>query len=506
MTLALLMTILMGRARDLPNTLALAAFFILAVSPEALFDISFQLSFSAVAALLLFMPGITERLRAWGNGAAGRPERLARKLASNLVLFIAVSAAASLGTLPFIAYYFNRVSNITLLANLLLVPILGFVVLPLSMLLILVAPVSETLSTALIGITACLARLSLDLNERLASLPGASSMLTTPTLPEMGAYCVILITAALILGLHGRRASDSSVFWTRRRLACALGLAVLFLAGHSFWVYAKLQNRDRLSVTFLDVAHGSCTLVEFPGGKRMLIDGGGFPNDRFDVGRYVVAPFLWHSRIGKIDIVVATHPHPDHINGLPYILENFGVQEVWSTGDEAAVDEGAPLRERMAEQGITHRIVTARSPAFEVGGARIRILSPDAPAAPGSDLGDREINERSIVLHLQWGDASFLLPADIGEPTERALAARGRLPAAGVLLAPHHGSATSNSMPFLRAVRPETIVISMGRPIRDEVLERLRKTGAAVYRTDVHGAVRITTDGTRYEVVPFRSP
>ena len=506
MTLALLLTILMGRARDLPNTLALAAFAILAVSPAALFDISFQLSFTAVAAILLFMPGITERLTAWKNNAEGKAGRLARKLTANLTLFIAVSAAATLGTLPFIVYYFNRVSNITLLANLLLVPILGFVVLPLSMLLILLAPVSDTLSAFLIDITAWLTRLCLGLNDRLASLPGSSSILTTPTFPEMGAYYVILITAALILGLPGRTATGSPVFWTRRRLACALGLAVLFLAGHSFWVYAKLQNRDRLSVTFLDVAHGSCTLVEFPGGKRMLIDGGGFPNDRFDVGRTVVAPFLWHSRIGKIDIVVATHPHPDHINGLPYILENFGVEEIWSNGDEAAVDAGMALREKMGEKGIAHRIVTARSPAFEVGGARIRILSPDAPAAPGSDLGDRELNERSLVLHLQWKDASFLLPADIGEPTERALAARGRLSAVGVLLAPHHGSATSNSIPFLRAVRPETIVISMGRPIRAEVLERLRKTGAAVYRTDVHGAVRITTDGTRYEVVPFRSP
>ena len=506
MTLALLVTILMGRLRDLPNTLALAAFAILAVSPAALFDISFQLSFAAVAAILLFMPGLTERLTAWKNMAEGWAERLSRKLIANLALFIAVSAAATLGTLPFIVYYFNRVSNITLVANLLLVPILGFVVLPLSMLLILLAPVSDTLSAFLIDITAWLTRLCLDLNDRLASLPGSSSILTTPTFPEMGAYFVILITAALILGLPGRTATDSTVFWTRHRSACALGLAVLFLAGHTLWIHLRLQNRDRLSVTFLDVGHASCTVVELPGGKRMLVDGGGFPNDRFDVGRYVVAPFLWHNRIGKIDIVVATHPHPDHINGLPYILENFGVEEVWSNGDESAVEEGMALREKISEKGIAHRLVTSRSPALEVDGVLVRILNPDAPAPPWADSGDRAINERSLVLHLQWKDASFLLPADIGEPTEAALAARRVLPAAGVLLAPHHGSAGSSSPLFLRVVRPSTVVISTGRALREEVLERLRKTGAAVYRTDVNGAVRVTTDGMRYEVVTFKSP
>lgn len=506
MTLALLVTILMGRARDLPNTLALAAFAILAVSPAALFDISFQLSFTAVAAILLLMPGITDRLTAWKNRAAGQADRLARILAANLALFIAVSAAATLGTLPFIVYYFNRVSNITLLANLLLVPILGFVVLPLSMVLILIAPLSETLSAVLIDITAWFTRLSLDLNDGLASLPGASSILTTPSFPELAAYYVVLVAAALLLGLPGQRGSDIPFFRTRRNAAAALALALLFLAGHTLWLSLKLENREALRVTFLDVGHASCSLVELPGGRRILVDGGGFHNDRFDVGRYVVAPFLWQSRIGKIDIVVLTHPHPDHVSGLPYVLENFDVEEVWSNGDEAAVDEGAPLREKMRAKNIAPRLLTSESATIEVDGVRIRILNPDTLSTPGEELSDREINERSLVLHLQWKEASFLLPSDIGEPTESALAARHRIPAGGVLLAPHHGSARSNSSAFLRAVRPGVVVISTGRPIREEVLERLRNTGAVVYRTDAHGAVRVTTDGARYEVVPFKSP
>jgi len=283
-------------------------------------------------------------------------------------------------------------------------------------------------------------------------------------------------------------------------------LAVLFLAGHALWLSLKLENREALRVTFLDVGHASCSLVELPGGRRMLVDGGGFPDDRFDVGRFIVAPFLWHGRIGKIDTVVLTHPHPDHVNGLPYILENFDVEEVWTNGDESVAEWGAPLVEKMKEKGITPRLLNSQSPAIEVAGVRIRILNPDTLSPPGSVLSDRDINERSLVLHLQWKDASFMLPSDIGEPTETMLVERKVALASGVLLAPHHGSAHSGSQRFLKAVQPSTIVISTGRPVREEVLERFRKSGAVVYRTDVNGAVHVTTDGSRYEAVPFRKP
>jgi competence protein ComEC len=506
MTLALLVTILMGRGRDLLNTLALAAFTILVLSPAALFDISFQLSFMAVASILLLMPGITERLTAWKNGAETRIGRLGRKILADVSLFVAVSAACTLGTLPFIVYYFNRISNITLAANLVLVPILGFVVLPFAMLLIIVAPLSPVLSAWLIDITTVLTRLCLDINDWFAALPGSSSIVTTPTIPELIAYYVILIAAALLMGLPGRTTWDTHIFWTRQKLTVAMALAVVFLVGDMAWLHQKLQNRETLRVTFLNVGHASAALVEFPGGSRMLVDGGGSYDDRFDVGHYVVAPFLWHERIGKIDTVVLTHPHPDHVNGLPYILDNFDVKEVWSSGDEAIVHWGTVFAEKIRQKGIAHRLLTSKSAPIEIGGVRISILNPGRGSPADTDLDDREINERALVMQIRWGEAVFLLPSDIGEPTERVLTDRYRTLASGVLLAPHHGSAYSSSQPFLRAVRPETIVISTGRPVREDVLERFRKTGAALYRTDVHGAIRITTDGRRYEVVPLKSP
>jgi competence protein ComEC len=238
----------------------------------------------------------------------------------------------------------------------------------------------------------------------------------------------------------------------------------------------------------------------------MLVDGGGFHDDRFDVGRYVVAPFLWHERIGIIDTVVLTHPHPDHVNGLPYILDFFDVKEVWTNGDETFACWGAALTEKMTQKGITPRHLTSKSAPLEVDGVHIAVLNPGKGSGPGEALSDREINERALVLQLRWGNIAFLLPSDIGEPTESTLASRHKNIKSEVLLAPHHGSPYSGSQRFLQAVRPGTVVISTGRGVRDDVLERYRQSGAAVFRTDVHGAVRVTADGLRCEVVPFKRP
>jgi competence protein ComEC len=187
-------------------------------------------------------------------------------------------------------------------------------------------------------------------------------------------------------------------------------------------------------------------------------------------------------------------------------LDNFDVKEVWTNGDETLVDWGTPLVEKMKQIGIEPRLLTSKTAPIEVGGVQIAVLNPGKGSVPGEALGDREINERALVLQLRWGDAAFLLPSDIGESTESRLVARYKTLASGFLLAPHHGSPWSGSQPFLHAIRPGTVVISTGRGVRDDVLERYRQTGTAVFRTDVHGAVRVTTDGRRYEVVPFKSP
>src|SRR4030042_5980933 len=111
-------------------------------------------------------------------------------------------------------------------------------------------------------------------------------------------------------------------------------MVLFFLGSGIHYLYLQGLQRGKLTLTAVDVGQGSAILIRFPGGKRMLVDGGGFFDDSFDVGKYVLAPFLWHEKINRIDTVVLTHPHPDHLGGLLFILENFQVREVWTNGDE----------------------------------------------------------------------------------------------------------------------------------------------------------------------------
>ena len=126
----------------------------------------------------------------------------------------------------------------------------------------------------------------------------------------------------------------------------------------------------------MDVGQGSAILVRLPGGQRMLVDGGGFFDDTFDVGKYVLAPFLWHERISRIDIVVLTHPHPDHLQGLLFVLENFHVGEVWTNGERSDSPLYLSFLQIIRDRGIVMKAMSDMTPEMNVSGVSVRILNP----------------------------------------------------------------------------------------------------------------------------------
>jgi competence protein ComEC len=518
MILCYLAALLAGRGRDLLNILAFAALLILVISPASLFDVSFQLSFTAVAAILLVAPALGSVIpQAAGGGILGRG-------VTATVLFVTVSLAAVIGTAPLIALYFNRISAIALLSNLLVIPIIGFAVLPLGMLLIATTPLAP-IATVLITVASFFIRIAISIIGFLSSFPFSSFPITTPTGLEVIFYYLCVLTGVRLIhtwrsketevSIGGRSHLSASVLGhlrdlyranERNLLLLSLGLIALFFVADAFYTNLRAAGRRHLEATFIDVGQGSSTLVKLPRERIILVDGGGFYDRSFDLGKYVVAPYLWREKVKKIDIMVLTHPDQDHAGGLPFLVENFEVGELWSNGLESENESCRKVQEIIRQKGIPHRIVNTDTPEQFIGGASIRILNPKVSSSrQGINVSDPDYNDTGVAIKITFGRRGILLPADISGLAEARLVASGHDLRADILMAPHHGGYTSSTAPFLLAVRPEIAVISCGPDNAfgfpsPEVLDRYRRTGARVLRTDTDGAIIVRTDGETLEI------
>jgi competence protein ComEC len=506
MAVTFMIAIIFGKDRDLYNSLVLAALIILVVSPTSLFDISFQLSFMAVWAILFITPRLAVMIPDGSHEEMSRYRAWAMQIYRNILMFIIVSLSATLGTLPLIVFYFNRISTVVLLSNLFIVPVLGIIAIPVCTAIIIAAPLSHGLALFFLHISSFIVKISISMVDFFASFPGSSFFLSTPTFIEISAYYLFLIVAVKLIDAWKKKESDtaeSRSFLRPYRLRVAAAALSFFFVIDAFYLYVKDRGNENLVVTAIDVGQGSSALLRLPGGKKMLVDGGGMYDNSFDIGKYVLAPFLWHERISHIDIVVLTHPHPDHLNGLIYILSNFNVNEVWTNGETGESDTYKDFMKIVTEKNITHRLMSERVGDIKINNVTISILNPRGTIALKNDLLRKfdKTNDDAIVMKIAMGNVSVLLPADISEPSEMRIIDAHKDIRSQVLFAPHHGGFTSSTVPFLNRVQPEIAVISCGRDNvyndpHPDVLTRYFRRGTRVLRTDINGAINITTDGT----------
>jgi len=274
-------------------------------------------------------------------------------------------------------------------------------------------------------------------------------------------------------------------------LLLLLGLS--FIPGH------------RMLVSFPDVGQGDCALIELPGGQTILIDGGGTRDNRFDVGRRVLAPWLWNKGIRRLDLVVLSHPHPDHMNGLIAILKKFDVAMVWESGLDTDLPRHDEFSAAIRNRTIGHCLVSADEPPMMLGGATISVLHP----RKGFDAHDRQAyaaeNNRSLVVQIKSEDGTFLFTGDIGIEAERDILRTMPGLKVDLIKVPHHGSKSSSGEDFVSQIRPEVAVVTVGRGNQyhhptDEVLARYEKIGSLICRTDLDGAVTIAANKGTFAV------
>ena len=474
--------LVLDRGHHLLSTLALAAMISLVPDPQALFDISFQLSYLSVAAILFIVStgNILER-----PSDGWRPH-----LVRSGAMLLAISAATALVTGPLVALYFHQVSLIGLVSNMIVVPYAGAIVVPLGLLTGLGSLITGTIPLA--GLVQGTTDIFLSLVAFFASLPGAIVHLRAPGILFLLSYAVLILSAAALLRARLLRTCRPLDAPGRppRSAAWALLLSALVLIA---LIIAPLLRSPRTRMTFLDVGQGDCAIMETAGGCRILIDGGGSRENRFDPGLRIAAPYLWGRGINTIDLAVLSHPHPDHMNGLTSLLRTFAVREVWSSGLDTDLEGYGDFAGAVREQRIPFRMVRAGD-AFRIRDAMIEVLHPPRAFAQRSRKPYAAENDRSLVLRIRTGGATYLFPGDIHGEGEQALLRSSSDLTADVLKVPHHGSRTSSSLAFVDAVRPLAAVISVGpgNPYRhpsEETVRRYEEAGARVFRTDRDGAV-----------------
>ncbi len=502
-----LLTIL-GRDEHYPmNTLVWAALIILTVSPALLFSISFQLSFAAVFFILF---GI--RQFEYQQIQAPYPNSL-KQLQNRVISFICITLLAILGVLPLTMLYFNQIAIIGLWANLIIVPLIGFMAIPLGLLAVFWLPFLPQAAEISLQASAAILSVALKIIIGLASFSWVAIKTFTPTHIEIACYYLLIGSLIKIIAWRYNIADNERDVTELKPLAAVfIGVLMILSIDTLYWLNDRFW-RDDLRVTMLDVGQGSSYLIELPGGDCLLTDGGGFSdNSHFDVGARIVAPFLWRRKIMTVDTVVLTHPESDHLNGLVFIMEHFNVKNIWRTDDTANTKGWEQFAKMMVKKRLPRKKFRNLPKNQFKGGATFKILHPPDDYFSRSQYEKwRRKNNNSLVFKMEFGKVAFLFTGDILARTEQELVRlAGDNLRSSVLFAPHHGSSSSSTTQFIERVQPAIVLISCGFQNRfgfppPNVLERYYRSGCKVLRTDLHGAVQVITNGQSLTIRPLMS-
>jgi competence protein ComEC len=494
MVITFLFSILLNRERNLLHTLALAAFLILILSPPSLFDVSFQLSFLAVLSILYLVPRILREFKQEGISLLLKTS-WKKNILKYIMLSLLVTGVAILGTAPFVALHFNRFSPIGFFTNLFVIPWVGFLIVPLSLIASILSFFFTPLAIFLININGFITLILLRILAFFASIPYASFFVSTPTILE-----IILSYLLLFSVVHLRKGKKIRYLF--------VGLCLIFILDLAFWNLKDLFQKD-LRLTFIDVGHGDSILIEFPKGNKMLMDGGGLHEDRFDIGKKVIAPLLWQKKIRRIDTLVLTHPDPDHLKGLIFIASQFSIGQFWDNGFQTESESYLQLKKILDERKIKTQSLDEETPPQMINGVEIFVLNPSAWKITQKKVQTlRDLNNSSLVMKLRFQNASVLLAGDIEKEAEERMLRKGHPLRADILKVPHHGSSSSSSPFFLERVKPAYAILSVGernigRLPHPEVLKRYLRLGSKISRTDKHGAITVITDGENIKVNTF---
>jgi competence protein ComEC len=463
---------LINRSRNLNISLFFAALLILLSNPLTLYDAGFLLSFIVTFFIINLTP-------------------LLQGLFSKIVVWIrnplAVSTAAWIGIFPLSAYFFSKVSIISIVSNIFIIPLTGIAVI-----LGFITFFTGMISISLAGIIANINYLVLNLITLMAksfsSLPFAFIYVAQPSIMVIILYYLMIF---FIFEIFYKKTLSQKI--KKKAGLIVLSVTLLIIIVQVFY------PADNLKVNFINVGEGDCILIEAPNKINILIDGGGTPQSNFDVGSKIVIPYLRRKGINEIDLLILTHPHLDHLEGLLPVLKELKVAMVLDSGLTCDSSEYEEFISIIQAKGIPYHKAKAGDNFIFSNNLEIFLLNP---LHDPDYYNDSDFNNASIVVKLFYKNADFLFTGDIEEASENKLLFWQNILQSDILKVGHHGSATSTTLKFLDEVNPIIAVITVGKNNfghpSQKVIERLEDKNIEIYRTDENGTVIIRTNGREY--------
>lgn len=474
MAISLILAPLTGREYNSLNSLALAAFILLIINPNQLFEPGFQLSFSAVFAIVTIYPVLNKKIKMI---------RSAKGFYKYLLQFFAVSFAAQIGTLPFTLAYFHKLSVVAFAANFFVIPIIGVIV-GLGLLTILVAPISI-----------CFASIYASTNElfgyilfKLVNFMGGAGY-SYISINNFSLIDSILFYAALVFMLINIK---KFISLSHKLLFLCLSIAVSI-------VFMKIDDieflkQNKLSIMAIDIGQGDSFLLKFPNGVTALIDAGE-TSKFFDNGGGVIIPLLESLGLNKIDYAFVSHIDSDHYSGFTSLIKKSMILQIYKPKLDTSLQKDVEFEKLLRAYKIPVKYYSKEM--LKISGARLYILNDTSNVL----YGNLSTNDKSGFMKLVYGETSCLFTGDAGHKSEKYYENNyGNFLKSDMLKVAHHGSKTSCGKTFIETVNPEFALISAGVANKfnhphKETIEKLGLVGSKIFRTDLSGAVLFESDG-----------
>lgn len=460
---------LFHKVRNSKNLTAVAALIILLINPSDLFSIGFQLSFGAVYIILLTAPVFQRWLPVWIRLRwYGKP-----------ITIIIISFIVQIGLFPLLAYYFGEFSLVGPLANALVIPFLGIAV-PFGLALLLITPFAPKFAHTLNYPVDIFLQWLHSFVDFTAGLPWGWVQVHIDSLLFFGIWIAIIFLIASL-----------PIPKLRWKFLVLLLLVSCLHQGNR--VIQKLSPAT-LNLTLFDVGQGDAALISTPNNKHFLIDVGRWqPN--YNSAKYIIIPHLKEQGIERLDAVFLSHPHADHIGGILEIIDTIPIDIIYNSGS----DYNSQLYNRYKQEALEHNIpikpLQAGDKIHIDPGMRIFVYGPQQSTSQSN------INNRSLVLELIYGNTEFLFMGDAEHKQEENLLKRyPNMINTHFLKVGHHGSKTSSGSPLLRSTIPRIAVVSLGKRNRfghphRQASKRLHEHIPSLHFTSLEGAVQFYSDG-----------